>query len=390
MKRLSFQWRITLMTALLIAAACIILNLLLCRSGAYYFDILGDYVVENIDSFDVLGEKEGIGPEDMVIIDMTEEDFNRFYENFSGELSEYKSGFGIEGWFITFIVTVLSSIVAYFVSGISLTPLRDFSAQAEQVQMKSLKEVKLSEDTVPEFQVLSQSFNRMLARLSEAFEAQKQFAGNAAHELRTPLALMQARLDLYKRESSHKCPKADETIDVLSEQTDRLSAMIKTLLAMSELESIPRSEKIQLAPMIEEVLTDLSPLAEQNDISLSQDGENICLTGSDVLLYRLFFNLIENGIKYNRSHGCLRVSISRDERNAIIHIRDTGHGIPEDCRKSVFQPFFRVDKSRSRSLGGVGLGLALVWEVANLHGGTVRIEESSPSGTLFSVQLPLE
>ncbi len=390
MKRLSFQWRITLMTALLIAAACITLNLLLCRSGASYFDILGDYVVENIDSFDVLGEKEGIEPEDMVIIDMSEKDFNRFCENFSGELSKYKSGFGIEGWFITFIVTVLSSIVAYFVSGISLTPLKDFSAQAEQVQMKSLKEVRLSEETVPEFQVLSQSINRMLARLSEAFETQKQFAGNAAHELRTPLALMQARLDLYKRESSHKCPEADETIDVLSEQTDRLSAMIKTLLAMSDLESIPRSEKIQLAPMIEEVLTDLSPLAEQNDISLSQDGENICLTGSDVLLYRLFFNLIENGIKYNRPHGFLHVSISGDERNAIIHIRDTGHGIPEDCQKSVFQPFFRVDKSRSRSLGGVGLGLSLVWEVANLHGGTVRIEESSPSGTLFRVQLPLK
>ena len=385
MRKLSFQWRITLMTALLLALTCVVLNLLLYRSGIYYFDTLDDYVVE------CTGGRipEGEASEDVVIIDMTPEEFESFSVRFTEELIAAKEKFGEKSWLITAVITLLGGVVAYFVCGRSLKPLREFSSQAEQVQAKNLTATRLNEDTVPEFRTLSQSINQMLERLSAAFAAQKQFVGNAAHELRTPLALMQARLDLYKKETHQDMREADETITMLSEQTERLSHLVKTLLDMSELETIPRTDCIELGPMIEEVLTDLSPLAEKNAVTLEQAGEALTVSGSDVLLYRLLFNLVENGVKYNRPGGRVTVSVQNENRTIVIRVCDTGPGIPEDCRESIFQPFYRVDKSRSRSMGGVGLGLALVWEIARLHGGTVVIEKSGETGTVVAVRLPL-
>ncbi len=384
MKSLSFQWRITLMTAFLIAMTCITLNLLLYYSGSYHFDTLADSLIEYNDAEDVLNNEENV-----VVIDMTPEEFNKFYDKFSADLSKTKSGFSLNGWIITFLVTLISSIIAYFVSGLSLRPLKDFSEQVEQVHVKNLTEIRLKEDTTPEFQVLSRSLNRMLERLSDAFKTQKQFAGNAAHELRTPLALMQAKLDFYQSELHSSSPETKDTIATLSEQTDRLSNMVKTLLSMSDLETIPRNEKVQLAPLIEEVLTDLAPLAEKKNITLLQDGENITLTGSDILLYRLIFNLVENGIKYNHPEGSVTVSVAAENFGAVIRVSDTGQGIPKEHLENVFQPFFRVDKSRSRSMGSVGLGLSLVSEVVRLHGGSIHIESIPQEGTIFVVHLPI-
>ena len=382
MKRLSLQWRITLLTILLLAAACVTMKTLLCSSGHAYMDSIGNYVMH-------YAEEE---PQ-AVRVDIPEEQWKDMSERFSGEfvveLSGAKHSFCMRGWYIALAVTVLGGAVAYFVSGSALKPLKRFTAKAERVQLQSLTEITLSEDEAVEFSRLSRAVNQMLLRLKQAFDAQQQFVGNAAHELRTPLALMQARLDLYmSTDHGDSCPETAETIAMMREQTERLSRMVRTLLDMSELKAVPRNDRIQLAPMIEEVLADLSPLAEKSGVTLSQSGEDLWITGSDVLVYRAIFNLVENAVKYNRPGGSVSAAVSRRGEEAMIEIKDTGCGIPEDFRESVFQPFFRVDKSRSREKGGVGLGLSLVWEIAHLHGGDVRVRESGKTGTVIELTLP--
>ena len=382
MKRLSLQWRITLLTILLLAAACVTMKTLLCSSGHAYMDSIGNYVMH-------YAEEEPLA----IRVDIPERQWKDMSERFSGEfvleLTGAKHSFCMRGWYIALAVTVLGGAVAYFVSGRALKPLKRFTAKAERVQLQSLTEITLSEDEAVEFSRLSRAVNQMLLRLKQAFDAQQQFVGNAAHELRTPLALMQARLDLYmSTDHGDSCPETVETIAMMREQTERLSRMVRTLLDMSELKTVPRNDRIQLAPIIEEVLADLSPLAEKSGVTLSQSGEDLWITGSDVLVYRAIFNLVENGVKYNRPGGSVCVSASRRGEEAVIEIKDTGCGIPEDFRESVFQPFFRVDKSRSREKGGVGLGLSLVWEIAHLHGGDVRVRESGESGTAIELTLP--
>ena len=382
MKRLSLQWRITLLTILLLAAACVTMKTLLCSSGHAYMDSIGNYVMH-------YAEEEPLA----IRVDIPEGQRKDMSERFSGEfvleLTGAKHSFCMRGWYIALAVTVLGGAVAYFVSGSALKPLKRFTAKAERVQLQSLTEITLSEDEAMEFSRLSRAVNQMLLRLKQAFDAQQQFVGNAAHELRTPLALMQARLDLYmSTDHGDSCPETAETIAMMREQTERLSRMVRTLLDMSELKAVPRNDRIQLAPMIEEVLADLSPLAEKSGVTLSQSGEDLWITGSDVLVYRAIFNLVENGVKYNRPGGSVCAAVSRRGEKAMIEIKDTGCGIPEDFRESVFQPFFRVDKSRSREKGGVGLGLSLVWEIAHLHGGDVRVRESGKTGTVIELTLP--
>lgn len=379
MRKLSLQWRITLMTSLLIAAACISMNLLLYSSGSFYIDALGGLVLDyQIDTFK--------DPEQLYI-SIPEGQMDEFFGAFSDQVDDTKTNFSINGWLITAIVTLLSGVIAYFVSGRSLKPLREFSNQVERIQMENLTESAVNENEIPEFRMLSQSFNQMLGRISTAFEAQRQFTGNAAHELRTPLALMQAQMDLYTKEQG-KMTDMTEIITTLQEQTERLSLMVTTLLDMSELETVRRIDRIELAAMIEEILADLSPVAEKQSITLEQAGEEVELTGSDILIYRVIFNLVENAIKYNRPGGRVTVSTGRSGSKVLIRVADTGGGIPLEYQKSIFQPFFRVDKSVSRALGGVGLGLALVWETVKLHGGRVWIEKSTPAGTVFTVELP--
>ncbi len=382
MKRLSLQWRITLLTILLLAAACVTMKTLLCSSGHAYMDSIGNYVMHYAEE----------DPQ-AIRVDIPEEQWKDMSERFSGEfvveLTGAKHSFCMRGWYIALAVTALGGAVAYFVSGRALKPLKRFTAKAERVQLQSLTEITLSEDEAAEFSRLSRAVNQMLLRLKQAFDAQQQFVGNAAHELRTPLALMQARLDLYmSTDHGDSCPETVETIAMMREQTERLSRMVRTLLDMSDLKAVPRTDRIQLAPMIEEVLADLSPLAEKSDVLLSQSGGDLWITGSDVLIYSAIFNLVENGVKYNRPGGSVCVAVSQRGQEAVIEVKDTGCGIPEDFRESVFQPFFRVDKSRSREKGGVGLGLALVWEIAHLHGGDVRVRESGESGTKIELTLP--
>ena len=297
--------------------------------------------------------------------------------------------FRMTNWYITAVVTLLSGVLAYFVSGRALKPLRSFVSQVEKVQLNNLADMRINENVLPEFRQLSYSFNQMLERLDNAFAAQRQFTGNAAHELRTPLALMQAQLELFSAEHPDVRPETAEFLTLLREQTERLTQMTKTLLEMSNLQQVARNEQLQLAPMVEEIFTDLAPLAEKRSITLEAEGDGI-MTGSDALIYRLIFNLTENAVKYNRLGGSVRVELAQGQEKCIIRVSDTGCGIPEEYQRSIFQPFFRVDKSRSREYGGAGLGLSLVWEIADLHGGSVWVEKSSEKGTTIAVGLPTQ
>lgn len=375
MKRLSLQWRITLMSVALIGLTCVLMNCLIGYSGKHYMDSIGNGIsayseIENSepDSFDP--ESKSLDHDELTII-----------------VNGAQHSFGTTNWYITVAVTLLGGVLAYFVSGRALKPLKSFASQVENVQPDNLADMKISEDVLPEFKQFSKSFNGMLDRLDEGFSAQRQFTGNAAHELRTPLALMQAQIELFSVEHSDIQHDTAELLKLLQEQTERMSQMTKTLLEMSELRTVPCNDVIELAPMFEEVFADLAPLAEKRGITLECDGDGTII-GSDTLIYRMLFNLTENAIRYNRPNESVRVCVSEQNGQIFIRVRDNGNGIPEQYRESIFQPFFRVDKSRSREYGGVGLGLALVREIALLHGGRVLAEESTENGTVMLVILP--
>ena len=378
MKKFSLQWRITLMTALLIGLTCIAMNLMLCSSGVYYMDRIADAL-------------RGGGT--VIITDEGTASFDPQFAEPGEELTIVVDGvqgrFRTTNWCITAVVTVLSGILAYFVSGHALKPLHSFASQVERVQMNNLADMRIDEDALPEFKQLSQSFNQMLERLNDAFAAQRQFTGNAAHELRTPLALLQAQLELFSAEHPDMRPETAEFLSLLREQTERLTRLTKTLLEMSNLRQVARNERIRLAPMIEEIFTDLAPLSDKCGVTLTAEGDGI-MTGSDALIYRLIFNLTENAVKYNRPGGSVRVSVAQEPEKLLIRVSDNGCGIPEEYQQSIFQPFFRVDKSRSREYGGAGLGLSLVWEIADIHGGSVRVEESSKNGTVIAAEFPIQ
>jgi len=378
MKRLSLQWRITLMTVLLIGITCVAMNLLLCSSGVYYMDTIAD----NLQGGDtVILNDGGAASFDPQLI-APDEDLTIIVDGVQGR-------FRTTNWYITAAITLLSGILAYFVSGRALKPLRSFTSQVEQVQLNNLADMRIDEDAISEFRQLSRSFNQMLERLNNAFSAQRQFTGNAAHELRTPLALMQAQLELFSAEHPDVRPETAEFLALLREQTERLIQMTRTLLEMSNLRQVERNERIQLAPMIEEIFTDLAPISDKLGVTLTAEGDGI-MTGSDALIYRLIFNLTENAVKYNRPGGSVRVSVTQELEKLLLRVSDTGCGIPEVYQCSIFQPFFRVDKSRSREYGGAGLGLSLVWEIADLHGGSVWVEKSSEKGTTIAVGLPTQ
>ena len=376
MKKISLQWRITLMTVLLIGVTCVAMNLLLCSSGVYYMDKIADALQGS--GTVILNEGEAASFDPQLIAPN---------EELTIVVNGAQGRFRTTNWYITAVVTILSGILAYFVSGRALKPLRSFASQVEKVQLNNLADMKIDEDVLPEFKQLSRSFNQMLERLNNAFSAQRQFTGNAAHELRTPLALMQAQLELFSAEHPDVRPETAEFLTLLREQTERLTQMTKTLLEMSNLQQVARNEQLQLAPMVEEIFTDLAPLSDKLGVTLTAEGDGI-MTGSDALIYRLIFNLTENAVKYNRPGGSVRVELAQRQEKCIIRVSDTGCGIPEEYQRSIFHPFFRVDKSRSREYGGAGLGLSLVWEIANLHGGSVWVEESSDKGTTIAVELP--
>lgn len=378
MKRMSLQWRLTCITTLCIAVICGCLTMFVYKNGVHYIDSLQDAVESQ-------GDEKG-NKSDEIYISIPDDKWDEFADEFSVQVYNNKADYKRNSLIITVLLALLGGVVTYFISGHALRPIREFSDKIEEVQAQNLSDSRIEENNVKELNQLGISYNKMLERLSDAFEIQRQFTANAAHELRTPLALMQVQLDLYNS-ASHPGNDADtlQTIKMVTEQNDKLNRMVKTLLDMSELQTVGRDDKIILDAIVEEVLADLEPLAVEKNIKLIGKCEDATMIGSDILIYRLVYNLVENAIKYN--HPCGQVTVTAYQRNKHVYlsVEDTGSGIPKELRERVFEPFFRVDKSRSRELGGVGLGLALVREIVRVHDGSICIKSGKTGGTIFEV-----
>ena len=380
MKKMSLQWRLTCIITLYIAVICGCVTMLVYKNGVYYMDSLQEAV-------DTRGDDQPDDAEE-IYISIPEDKWDEFANDFSVQVYNNKADYRKNSLIITAVLALLGGVATYFISGHALRPLREFSDKIEKVQAQNLADSRIEENQVKELNQLSVSYNRMLERLSDAFEIQRQFTANAAHELRTPLALMQVQLDLY-HSNSHPDNDADtvQMIKMVTEQNDRLNKMVKTLLDMSELQTVGRDDEIILDALVDEVLEDLEPLAEGKNIRLIGKCKDITMVGSDILIYRLVYNLVENAIKYNHSGGQVTVTADRKEKHVYLSVEDTGTGIPEELKERVFEPFFRVDKSRSRELGGVGLGLALVREIVRVHDGSITVKANPSGGTIFEVVL---
>lgn len=378
MKRMSLQWRLTCITTLCIAIICGCLTMFVYKNGVHYIDSLQDAVESH-------GNEKG-NKSDEIYISIPDDKWNEFADKFSVQVYNNKADYKKNSLIITVLLALLGGAVTYFISGHALRPIREFSDKIEEVQAQNLSDSRIEENNVKELNQLGISYNKMLERLSEAFEIQRQFTANAAHELRTPLALMQVQLDLYNS-ASHPGNDADtlQTIKMVTEQNDKLNRMVKTLLDMSELQTVGRDDKIILDAIVEEVLADLEPLAVEKNIKLIGKCEDATMIGSDILIYRLVYNLVENAIKYNHPLGQVTVTAYQRNKHVYLSVEDTGSGIPKELRERVFEPFFRVDKSRSRELGGVGLGLAFVREIVRVHDGSICIKSGKTGGTIFEV-----
>lgn len=378
MKRMSLQWRLTCITTLCIAVICGCLTMFVYKNGVHYIDSLQDAVESQ-------GDEKG-NKSDEIYISIPDDKWDEFADEFSVQVYNNKADYKRNSLIITVLLALLGGVVTYFISGHALRPIKEFSDKIEEVQAQNLSDSRIEENNVKELNQLGISYNKMLERLSEAFEIQRQFTANAAHELRTPLALMQVQLDLYNS-ASHPGNDADtlQTIKMVTEQNDKLNRMVKTLLDMSELQTVGRDDKIILDAIVEEVLADLEPLAVEKNIKLIGKCEDATMTGSDILIYRLVYNLVENAIKYNHPLGQVTVTAYQRNKHVYLSVEDTGSGIPKELRERVFEPFFRVDKSRSRELGGVGLGLALVREIVRVHDGSICIKSGKTGGTIFEV-----
>lgn len=378
MKRMSLQWRLTCITTLCIAIICGCLTMFVYKNGVHYIDSLQDAVESQ-------GDEKG-NKSDEIYISIPDDKWDEFADEFSIQVYNNKADYKRNSLIITVLLALLGGVVTYFISGHALRPIREFSDKIEEVQAQNLSDSRIEENNVKELNQLGISYNKMLERLSEAFEIQRQFTANAAHELRTPLALMQVQLDLYNS-ASHPGNDADtlQTIKMVTEQNDKLNRMVKTLLDMSELQTVGRDDKIILDAIVEEVLADLEPLAVEKNIKLIGKCEDATMIGSDILIYRLVYNLVENAIKYNHPLGQVTVTAYQRNKHVYLSVEDTGSGIPKELRERVFEPFFRVDKSRSRELGGVGLGLAFVREIVRVHDGSICIKSGKTGGTIFEV-----
>ena len=382
MKKMSLQWRLTIITTLLIAMICGSLTIFIYKNGVYYIDSLQNTV-------DAKSEDNNAKNSDEIYISIPDEEWNNFAKDFSIQAYNNKADYKKNSLLFSALLSLLGGVITFFISGHALKPLCDFSKKIEEVQAQNLSDSRIEENKFSELNQLSVSYNKMLERLSEAFKMQRQFTANAAHELRTPLAVMQLQIDLY---NSSKHPdndtSAQQTISMITEQTERLSKMVRTLLDMSELQTIARDEEIAIAALVEEVLADLEPLAQEKGINLIEKCDNVLLMGSDILIYRLVYNLVENAIKYNFSGGTVTVTATQQNSQLHLTVEDTGNGIPEELKERIFEPFFRLDKSRSRELGGVGLGLALVREIVRVHNGSILVKNNTNSGTTFEVIFP--
>ena len=387
LKKRSLQWRLTLLITLLVTVTCILMYFFISNSAVTGMENLESYIVQ-INKTDSTPITFNVDP-------------SILFPDLSNQVQATKDLFRIRSMIATGIIILLSSIGTYFISRRALTPLHDLSTKIGKIQAQNLSESLEIPDSNDEISQLTASFNKMLSRLDDAFTAQKQFSASAAHELRTPLAVMQTNLEVFARKKTPSTEEYQEIFSLIQEQTGRLSHQAEILLDMTGIQTVERSETISLAELTEEVFCDLTSVAEQKQIELIQRDGDCTVTGSYLLLYRAVYNLVENAIKYNHPSGKVTVTLHPGKvildassqphpaDCAFIEISDTGIGISPEYQEKIFAPFFRVDKSRSRAMGGAGLGLALVTEIARQHGGQVKVLESNEKGSTIALMLPL-
>ena len=387
LKKRSLQWRLTLLITLLVTVTCILMYFFISNSAVTGMENLESYIVQ-INKTDSTPITFNVDP-------------SILFPDLSNQVQATKDLFRIRSMIATGIIILLSSIGTYFISRRALTPLHDLSTKIGKIQAQNLSESLEIPDSNDEISQLTASFNKMLSRLDDAFTAQKQFSASAAHELRTPLAVMQTTLEVFARKKTPSIEDYQELFSLIQEQTGRLSHLAEILLDMTGIQTVERSETISLAELTEEVFCDLASVAEQKQIELIQRDGDCTVTGSYLLLYRAVYNLVENAIKYNHPSGKVTVTLHPGKvildassqphpaDCAFIEISDTGIGISPEYQEKIFAPFFRVDKSRSRAMGGAGLGLALVTEIARQHGGQVKVLESNEKGSTIALMLPL-
>lgn len=373
-KQISLQWRLTLLAAAVTAVACMALTAIIGKSANIKMDEITEVLIEENGLLD----PEPVSPEEILI-------FPEYYDR----LEESRQRFNMQSILSMLAVIAASSLCTYFIAGRALRQLKEFSETIEHIQAQNLSEPLESAHFPKEMKRLAISFNKMLASLEKSFHAQKQFASNAAHELRTPLAVMQAKLDVFGKKKEHECEEYEQILQMLGQQTERLSELVSELLEMTSLDTVERSDSISLQELTEEVLCDLEYQARQRNIRLLQQPGNAEFFGNEILVYRAIFNLVENAIKYNKPEGEVTVQICQKEQSVLVTVSDTGGGIPAEYQQSIFEPFFRIDKSRSREMGGAGIGLAMVKAIAEVHGGRVYVKESMPGHTEIALEFPL-
>ena len=392
----SLQLKLTLLLSLLMIVSCVLMYFFISHSAVSGMDGLQNYMIK-------VDPQDGDSPITFNV------DPKALFPQFEQEIQETKEAFLLRSVIATTIIILLSSVCTYFLTKKTLTPLQKLTSEVSQIQAQNLSTQLAVPNSKDEIAQLTSSFNEMLARLDNAFSTQKQFSANAAHELRTPLAVLQTNLEVFEKKQKPEMVEYQQLFTMIKEQTARLSQLVGTLLDMTNLKSVPRTDHVSLEELVDEVFCDLDPVAEKAGISIhfddnsSQDlhtdvhtpdasalNNNIRnITGSYVLLYRAVYNLVENAIKYNRPNGSVTVSVKEKNGQAMILVKDTGIGISPENQKKIFDPFFRVDKSRSRAMGGAGLGLALVDSIAREHGGSVKVLESNEKGSIIALMLPV-
>ena len=378
----SLQLKLTLLLSLLMIVSCVLMYFFISHSAVSGMDGLQNYMIK-------VDPQDGDSPITFNV------DPKALFPQFEQEIQETKEDFLLRSVIATTIIILLSSVCTYFLTKKTLTPLQKLTSEVSQIQAQNLSTQLAVPNSKDEIAQLTSSFNEMLARLDNAFSTQKQFSANAAHELRTPLAVLQTNLEVFEKKQEPEMVEYQQLFTMIKEQTARLSQLVGTLLDMTNLKSVPRTDQVALEELVDEVFCDLDPVAEKAGISIHFDDSanqdsHTDVTGSYVLLYRAVYNLVENAIKYNRPHGSVSVSVKQENGQAMVLVTDTGIGISPENQKKIFDPFFRVDKSRSRAMGGAGLGLALVDSIAKEHGGTVKVLESSETGSTIALMLPVD
>ncbi len=370
MKKISLRFRIAILTSILIAITSISLNFFTNKTAYFYIDSLGGFM-DN-------------AKEDDLYINIDKDNAEDFENNFSNQINITKTNFTKKSWIITSFITIIGGVISYFLSGKFLEPLDKFSKQIEQIQLKNLTSYEVEENPIKEFQKLTKSFNQMLERLDQSYEIERDFTARAAHELRTPLTIINSQIDLYQ-ESKMDENQTRNLMNMIKIESDRLSKLVTSLLDISELRSVSRNEKIELSSLIEEASQDLSFLSDKKEINIENNCEQIYIQGSDILIYRVFYNLIENSIKYNKNKGYVKIYSKRKKDFVEIFVEDSGIGIDKNERENIFKAFYRINKSKEK---GSGLGLSLVMETIKLHGGKIKVEDIK-QGSLIKICLPI-